>query len=78
MNQTKEMLYAMKKILELDGDYYHIFTINKKKKWEGVASFHTNGEEKIRVYEGAEDGSDDISISIVEFLKNYEFRLEMN
>ena len=76
MNQSKEMLMAMKKIVELDDDIYYIHTINKKTLWEGVASFHTNGEEKLRINEGASDGSDDHSETIEDFLKKYQFGLE--
>lgn len=76
MNQTYEMLMAMKKVIDLDSDYYYILTINKKTHWEGVASFHTNGENKLRINEGASDGSDDHSETVEDFLKKYEFRLE--
>lgn len=76
MNQSKEMLMAIKKIVELDDDVYYIQTINKKTLWEGVASFHTNGEDKLRINEGASDGSDDHSETIEDFLKKYQFRLE--
>lgn len=75
MNQTYEMLMAIKKVVELDGDFYQIFTINKKTLWEGCASFHTNGDGLIRVYEGSDDGSNDHSITIEEFLNNYQFEL---
>lgn len=76
MNQSYEMLMAMKKVIELDNDFYYIHTINKNTLWEGVASFHTNGESKLRINEGASDGSDDHSETIEDFLKKYEFRLE--
>lgn len=75
MNQTRKMLMAMKKVIELD-DMYYIATINKTTKWEGVASFHTNGEEKIKVFEGSDDGSTDVSVTYDEFLNNYQFGLE--
>ena len=76
MNQSFEMLMAMKEVARLDIDYYYIGTINKSKKIEGVASFYTNGENKIWINEGAEDGSDDHEETIESFLEKYEFRLE--
>ena len=76
MNQSYEMLMAMKKVAELDSDFYYILSINKKTLWEGVASFYTNGENKIWINEGAGDGSDDHGETIEDFLKKYEFRLE--
>lgn len=75
MNQSFEILMAFKNVVDLDSDY-QIMTINKKLKCEGVASFYTNGEDKIWINEGAEDGSDDHGETIESFLKKYEFRLE--
>lgn len=75
MNQSFEILMAFKNVVDLDSDY-HIMTINKKLKREGVASFYTNGEDKVWINEGAEDGSDDHGETIENFLKKYEFRLE--
>lgn len=40
-------------------DFMYIVTTNKINKNKGVASFYTNGEDKIFVFEGSSDGSDD-------------------
>lgn len=73
-----EMLMAIKKVIELDdvGKYY-IHTINKDTKWEGLASFHTNGEKKIKVFEGSGSGDDDHSETYEDFIKKYRFTLEV-
>ena len=71
-----ELLLAIKKVIELDdSDRYYIWTCNRNTNCEGYASFHTNGEKKIKVYEGASNGSDDHSMTYEEFLNNYEFVL---
>jgi len=71
-----EMLMAIKKVIELDtkGKYY-IHTINKKTNWEGEASFLTNGEDKIRVFEGNPDGSDDHDETYEKFIEHYHYKL---
>lgn len=73
-----ELLMAIKKVLELDkGDKYYLQTINKKTNWEGIASFLTNGEEKIRVFEGSSDGADDHDETYEDFIEKYKFTLRV-
>ena len=67
-------LLEIKKELLLDDSLY-IETTNKKTGWIGVASFFTNGENKIRVNEGNPDGSDDDDYTYEEFLNNYKFEI---
>lgn len=71
-----ELLMAIKKVIELDdSDRYYIWTCNRSTNYEGCASFYTNGENKIKVYEGSGDGSEDKSMSYDEFIENYYFVL---
>lgn len=72
MNITK--LLDIKKQLQLD-DELQLHTHNKQTGWIGVASFFTNGEDMICVYEGNSDGSDDKDMSFNDFIKNYDFYL---
>ena len=53
-----------------------LFTKNKNNGWECFASFWTNGQDRIGVYEGAGDGSDDKDMSFEEFLENYDYELK--
>ena len=76
--EEKELrkLMAMKEIIELEDDReYYISTANKKTHQEGTINFYTNGERKVKVYEGNGDGSDDKEMSYEEFIKNYSFML---
>jgi hypothetical protein len=50
-----------------------LYTKNKKNGWLGVASFFTNGLDKIRINEGNPDGSDDCNVSFQEFIDNYYY-----
>ena len=68
-------LLAIKPMLKND-ELLYIETHNKETGWIGCASFHTNGEEKIRVNEGDPSGSDDASYTYSEFLKNYTYVLK--
>lgn len=72
---------SLEKLLELreiiksapeDSDLY-IETVNKITGGVGCVNFTNDG--KVKVYEGADDGSDDKVISYDEFLQNYEFQL---
>lgn len=54
---------------------YGIETKNKETGQIGWASFHTNGEDKIKVFEGNPDGSDDKSYAYEEFIEKYEYTL---
>ena len=54
-----------------------MFTKNKEKGWSGVASFCTNGEDMIRVNEGASDGSNDSNMTYEDFIKNYDYKIGM-
>lgn len=70
-------LLKIKKFLENDkSDEYILETTNKETGWIGCASFHTNGEEKIRVNEGDPFGSDDASYTYKEFIKKYNYVLK--
>ncbi len=77
MKNSFDLLMAIKKVIDLDesGTYY-IQTINRRTKWEGCASFLTNGEEKIKVFEGDGSGSDDHIETYDSFINNYWFTLE--
>ena len=77
-DEQKELrkLMAMKEIIELEDDReYYIVTTNKKTHEEGALNFYTNGEKKVKVYEGNGDGSDDKVMSYEEFIKNYSFMI---
>lgn len=69
-----EKLMKAKEVVKKNDNYY-IHTINKKTTQIGCASFLTNGEEKIRVYEGSPDGSDDHDETYESFLKNYVYSI---
>lgn len=56
-NNMNEQLNA--KSIVSKYDFMYIVTTNKINKNKGVASFYTNGEDKIFVFEGSSDGSDD-------------------
>lgn len=71
MEKKKELLEAMRKMIELD-ENYHIETVNKRTNHEGTATILNDGE-TIRVFEGSEDGSDDKNITTTEFINNYDF-----
>ena len=70
---NKADLLKIKKIL-FESDNVTIVTTNKKTNVEGSAAF-LNKQDMIRVYEGAEDGSDDKDLTLDEFLENYYFEL---
>ena len=74
--KKEELLLAMKKVIELDDEnIYYIYTVNKNNGWEGCASFLTNGEDKIKVYEGKSDSSDDQIYTYKDFIQKYLFEL---
>ena len=75
MNKNNNMLLEYKKMLLADDSLY-IETKNKINSWIGCASFLTNGEDKIKVFEGSGDGSDDKVLSFSEFLSNYSFEIK--
>ncbi len=76
MKNNLELLMAIKKVIDLDETgRYSIHTINRDTKWEGCASFHTNGENKIKVFEGSRSGDDDHSETYEDFVKKYRFTL---
>lgn len=68
-------LIAMKEILKND-ELSYIETKNKQNGWIGCATFYTNGEQKIKVFEGDGSGKDDKAYTYEEFIKKYEFKLE--
>ena len=71
-----DKLMAMKKVIELEDNLeYEIKTANRYTNEEGCATFLTNGEKKIKVYEGNPDGSDDKVMSYKEFIHDYQFML---
>lgn len=65
MNQLLEY----RKIYLANPDVYFIQTVNKTNGNVGVGSFHTNGEDKIIVFEGDSSGKDDASYTFDEFLE---------
>lgn len=69
-----EKLMMAKETLRKNENCY-IFTTNKKTKGNGYANFFTNGEAKIRVYEGNSDGSDDHDETYEDFLKKYNYTI---
>ena len=75
MKEKIDMLMNYKKIIQ-DDDLIYIETKNKNNSWIGCASFLTNGEDKIKVFEGSGDGSDDKVLSFSEFLNNYSFEIK--
>lgn len=73
ITNKKELIKEYQRMTE-ENDYLIIKTINKTKKNKGVASVCKN--DKVMVFEGNPDGSDDKAISIDEFIKNYQFFLD--
>ena len=69
-----EKLMMAKETLQKNENYY-ILTTNKETKGNGYASFFTNGESKIRVYEGAPDGSNDHDETYEDFLDKYIYTI---
>lgn len=76
MSEKLNYLLILKKILK-ENEVISLLTKNKKTGWNGVASFLTNGEDMIRVNEGASDGSDDSDMSFNDFITNYNFIIGM-
>ena len=68
-------LLKLKDLLKSD-ELLYIETRNKETGWIGCASFHTNGEDKIIVFEGDSSGSDDASYTYNDFLKKYDYELK--
>ena len=64
---------GIKEFLQNNEEYY-LQTKNKKTKRIGAAAFTKDG--KIKVFEGAGDGSDDKKMSYAEFKKNYNFEIK--
>jgi len=76
LNMFKNLLnlFDIKKSMEANQELA-LHTHNKQTGWIGVASFFTNGEDKIGVYEGNPDGSDDKDMTFEDFINNYDFYL---
>lgn len=51
-------------------------THNKNNGNEGWASFHRSDENIIFVFEGNPDGSDDKSMTLDEFIANYDYEVK--
>lgn len=69
-----DRLMEMKKLLQ-ENDLLFIKTNNPGYlHGEGVASFTNDG--RIKVFEGAPDGSDDREYTYEEFINKYEFELK--
>ena len=51
-------------------------THNKNNGNEGWGSFHRSDENIIFVFEGNPDGSDDKSMTLDEFIANYDFKVK--
>lgn len=71
INLKIKRLLSYKEILK-NNETAIIGTHNKKKGWNGCASF-INEEGMIKVFEGDPDGSDDKVMSFHDFAKNYSF-----
>ena len=72
-NPALEELEKSKKQLD-DNDTLSLFTYNKETGNTGVASFIRN-ENKVKVFEGNPDGSDDIIMGYDEFINNYKYEV---
>ena len=72
-NPALEDLEIAKKQLN-DNDTLSLFTYNKETGNTGVAVFIQN-ENKVKVFEGNPDGSDDIIMSYEEFINNYKYKV---
>ena len=72
----KDLLAIKEWIFNDSNENYDFITRNKETGWEGYASFCTNGEDKILVFEGDPSGCDDASYTYDEFLKKYDFKLK--
>ena len=68
----KELEKAKKQLK--DNDTLSLFTYNKETGSTGVASFIQN-ENKVKVFEGNPDGSDDIIMDYDEFVNNYKYEV---
>lgn len=53
-----------------------LVTHNKNNGNEGCASFHRSDKNIIFVFEGNPDGSDDKSMTLEEFIANYDFEVK--
>lgn len=72
-NLDFEELEKAKDLIQ-NNDTLSLFTYNKNNENIGVASF-INGENKVKVFEGNSDGSDDMVMSYEDFIKNYKFKV---
>jgi len=68
-------LLEIKKLLA-DDELLYLETHNKLNGWVGCASFYTNGEAKIMVFEGDGSGCDDAGYTFDEFLNKYTYVLK--
>ena len=57
-----------------DNETLSLFIYNKETGNTGVASFIQN-ENKVKVFEGKPDGSDDMVMSYDEFINNYKYKV---
>lgn len=75
-NNKMHELVQIKNLMDHDGKdgRLMLYSINKKNKMEGMASFYLDCE-TIKVYEGKGDGSDDKDMSYEKFIENYDFVL---
>ena len=70
-----DKLKTMDKLIRLEDDLeYEIKTANRITGEEGVASL-IKAIDKVKVYEGNPDGSDDKIMTYKEFVNNYQFML---
>ena len=65
---VKEKIFA--------GEPISLETKNLVTGWIGYASFLTSEENKIKVFEGSGDGSDDKVYTYDEFLKKYSYKVK--
>jgi hypothetical protein len=70
-----ELLKIRDELFNDDTDRLMLHTKNKKSGTLGNASFLTNGEDKIKVFEGRGDGSDDKVMDFDTFVTNYDYVL---
>ena len=72
-NPKLEDLKKAKKQIEKDENLF-LHTYNQSTGYNGVASFIPN-ENKVKVFEGNPDGSDDIIMGYDEFINNYKYEV---
>ena len=70
-----EELLKAKNLID-NSENLSLFTYNRNNGNKGYASFHRSDENIIFVFEGNPDGSDDSSMTLEEFLANYDYEVK--